>query len=143
MRSRSTAEVITRGRRKAFVSRALLASSSAPPSFATMLCGQSSSISDSDVIPCWNHIRFCRASPMLAPMREGGAKLLPTWAQHWSVLYAAVEERNEGICRRDRFPKIFTESGWNATESRIGRATFGLSIPDYLEYYRVFCSNSP
>src|SRR5215475_15569803 len=71
IRSRSTALAITRGRKNAFVSRALASSVSAPPSQATTLF-QSWVISDSGVIPLGNHKQSPRASVILAPMRFRG-----------------------------------------------------------------------
>src|SRR5262245_43749644 len=71
MRSRSTALAITRGRKNAFVPRALASSVPTPPSRATTL-SQSWVSSDSRVIPLGYHKQSPRASAILAPMRESG-----------------------------------------------------------------------
>src|SRR5262245_31108322 len=71
MRSRSTALAITRGRKNAFVPRALASSVPTPPSRATTL-SQSWVSSDSRVIPLGNHKQSPRASAILAPMRGSG-----------------------------------------------------------------------
>src|SRR3954451_13115683 len=56
-----------RGRRKAFVSRALSSSALAPPRRAT-ISSQSRDESDSCLIAIWNHKRFQRTRSILAHM---------------------------------------------------------------------------